>query len=247
MTPAPSATQGPGDAARAVASPRRGQLALALQEPFTAIARLRANRQVASDAASFRDHMKQVLSAAEQVGRRTGYTEEHVRLALFAVVVFLDESVLNSGQPMFAEWPRRPLQEEIFGSYTGGEQFFQYLHQLLQLQDSEDLADLLEVYELCLLLGFRGRYGATGGSELQILSTQMAEKMGRIRGPAGELSPAWRPSTEPVRIKPDRWVPRLAALMIVTGAGAIVLFIFLAVALHSGRADVQASLAQIGR
>ena len=150
-----AATRSAGDGA----SPRRGQLALALQEAFTAIARLRANRQVAADADSFRNRMKQVLSTAEQVGRQAGYSTDDVRLALFGVIAFLDESVLNSTQPMFAEWPRRPLQEEVFGGHTGGELFFQYLHQILQLQDSEDAADLLEVYQLCLLLGFRGRFG----------------------------------------------------------------------------------------
>jgi type VI secretion system protein ImpK len=230
-----------------VASPRRGQLALALQEAFTAIARLRANRQVAADAESLRNRMKQVLATAEQVGRQAGYTTDDVRLALFGVIAFLDESVLNSGQPMFAEWPRRPLQEEVFGGHTGGEMFFQYLHQILQLQDSEDAGDLLEVYQICLLLGFRGRYGASGGGEIQVLTTQIADKLRRIRGPLGELSPRWRPSTDALRVPSDPWIPPLAwtaGLMFVVAVG---LFVAFAVSLHSGRADVQASLGQLGR
>src|SRR3712207_4804400 len=154
------------------ASPRRGQLALTLQEAFTAVVRLRSNRQVAANVEAFRAQMKQVLAAAEQEARRIGYAGDDVRYALFALIAFIDESVLNSAQPMFADWGRRPLQEEVFGGHTAGELFFQYLQQLLGRQDSEDLADVLEVYQLCLLLGFKGRYSVTHGSELQVIRSE---------------------------------------------------------------------------
>src|SRR6476620_3765806 len=160
---------------------RRGRLALVLQEALTTVARLRADKQVATDAESFRSRIKQVLATAEQEGRALGYQAEDARFALFAVIAFLDETVLNSGQPMFATWSSRTLQEEVFGVHMAGELFFQYLQQLLQRQDSADLADMLEVYQLCMLMGFKGRYSATRGSDLQVLERQIAEKMDRIR------------------------------------------------------------------
>jgi type VI secretion system protein ImpK len=89
---------------------------------------------------------------------------------------------------MFADWGRRPLQEEVFGGAMAGELFFQYLQQLLGRQDSEDLADVLEVYQLCLLLGFKGRYSVTHGSELQVIAGHVAQKIERARGRRGELS-----------------------------------------------------------
>src|SRR5512133_320721 len=121
--------------ARVDESARRGRLAIALQEPLTTIARLRANKQVAADAESFRTRIKQVLASAEQEATALGYAGDDVRFALFAVIAFLDETVLNSTQPMFAEWPRRTLQEEVFGVHMAGELFFQYLQQLLERQD----------------------------------------------------------------------------------------------------------------
>ena len=189
------ATDRPHGALTELSSSRRGLLALSLQEPFTTIARLRANRQVAADADSFRTRIKQVLAAAEQEARQAGYASDDTRLALFAVIAFLDETVLNSRQAMFADWPRRPLQEEVFGVHMAGELFFQYLQQLLGRADSEDLADVLEVYELCLLLGFKGRYSASRGVELQVLSSQISQKIERVHGGPAELSPHWRPST----------------------------------------------------
>jgi type VI secretion system protein ImpK len=227
--------------------PRRGLLALSLQEPFTTIARLRANRQVAADADSFRARIKQVLAAAEQEARQAGYGSDDARLALFAVIAFLDETVLNSRQPMFADWPRRPLQEEVFGVHMAGELFFQYLQQLLGRADSEDLADVLEVYELCLLLGFKGRYSASRGAELQVLSSQVSQKIERVHGGPGELSPHWRPSTTEIGQPRDPWVPRLVTAAISAAALALVLYIGFAISLHSGKSDLVGVTTQLAR
>jgi len=203
-------TPGQGHEAGRDSSSRRGQLALVFQEVLTAVARLRCNRQVASDADSFRAHVKQLLSTADRDARRLGYSSDDVALAIYAVVAFLDESVLNSPQPMFASWPSRPLQEEIFGGHMGGEIFFQHLRQLLSRQESEDLADLLEVFQLCLLLGFQGRYTAERG-DLRAMSSMTDEKIRRIRGGFGELSAHWAPPAgEKVARSRDPWVGWLA-------------------------------------
>jgi type VI secretion system protein ImpK len=236
-TAPPVAPHQPGD----IASARRGQLALALQEVLTATVRLRANRQVAADAASFRQHLKQVLSVAEQEARRTGYENDVIRLALYAVVAFLDESVLNTAQPMFADWPRKPLQDELFGGHMGGELFFQNLQYLMAQPDAEDLADVLEVHQLCMLLGFHGRYSTSDSGDLQILMSQVAAKMERIRGPLGDLAPDWPlPAGETGSIPRDPWVRRLGygAVVAVLVAGA--LFVVFHQSLHSGVATLQA-------
>ena len=206
------------DSVREPGASRRGQLALALQEVLTATVRLRSGRQVATDAEAFRAHVKKLLGTAERDGRRLGYASDDVALALYAAVVLLDESVLNSALPMFASWPNRPLQEEIFGGHMGGEIFFQHLRQVLTREESEDQADLLEVFLLCLLLGFRGRYGANEQGELRTLIAAAEDKIRRVRGAFGELTPGWTPPVgETVARTRDRWLPWLA------GAAAIML------------------------
>lgn len=219
---------------------RAGRLALALQEILTATVRLRSGRQVAADAEGFRLHAKQVLAGAEQEARAAGYPGNDVRLALFAVVVFLDESVLNSGQAMFSDWPRRPLQDELFGGHLGGEVFFQYLQQQLELDDSAALADLLEVFQLCLLLGFQGRYSVGGGGgELQALTQRVGERIARIRGPLGELSPMWRPPADRVApVSRDPWVRRLALSAAVVAIAVAALFGVYRVSLGTGARDL---------
>ncbi len=217
-----------------------GRLALTLQEVMTATVRLRAQRQVAADAASFREHIRHLLGIAEREALDSGYAGEDVRLALFAVVAFLDESVLNSANPMFAEWPRRPLQDELFGGNVGGEAFFQQVRQLLVRQDLEQLADLLEIYQLCMLLGFHGRYSATESSDMQSLVAQVGSKIRRARGLVGrdsnvELSPSWRPPKDVIPARAtDPWVRRLSFTAAITAVIAVALFVVYVVVLKAG-------------
>lgn len=187
-----------------------GQLALALQEVLTATVRLRAGRQAAPDARALREQIRHLLEVAERDALQAGYAPEQVRLAKYAVTALFDEAVLNHGDPAMAEWAQRPLQDELFGGHVGGEHFFRQLRQLLAAPDTTALADLLEVYHLCLLLGFRGRYGVADGGELPALRAALDEKVRRIRGAAGELSPDWHlPRDEQPAPRRDPWVRRL--------------------------------------
>lgn len=243
----PTPASAPATTPRADVSVRRGRMALSLQEALTTVARLRADKQVASDAESFRTRIKQVLATAEADARAAGYAAEDIRFALFAVIAFLDETVLNSGQPMFANWSSRTLQEEVFGVHMAGELFFQYLQQLMVKQDSADLADLLEVFSLCMLLGFKGRYSATQGSDVPVLIQHVGAKIERARGKHGELSPAWRPSQADIGRKRDPWVPRLVVAAATTLLVAAGLFVFFTVSLRSGTSEMKTETARLSR
>lgn len=221
-------------------TPRRGLLAIALQEVLTATGRVRANRQSVTDAATFRNHVKQLLSGAHEEARRAGYASEEVKLAIYAIVVFVDESILNSPLPALAGWSRKPLQEELFGEHMGGQVFFDNLRTLIGRQDSEELADVLEIYQLCLLLGFRGRYGAAGQSEVQRWAGAAAEKIARIRGTPGELAPGWAPpERETFPVQRDPWIRRLGFTALGLASAAIVIWIVLRIALGSWISQLQ--------
>jgi len=204
---------------------RGWNLALAFQEVFTAIVRLRYNRQNVTNSEAFRAQMKQALLRAEQEGRSGGYKPEDVRQVLFAVVAFLDESVLGSRNPIFADWPRLPLQTELFGRQIAGEMVFRDLQSTLARPDSAEVCDLLEVYALCLLLGFRGRYAAGGAGDLQSLISAIQEKIRRVRGPSGPLSPRGLLPSDAIRVaNTDPWARRLGILAFSALALAMVLF-----------------------
>jgi type VI secretion system protein ImpK len=233
------------NAPRQAAPGRRGELALALQEAFTVAVRLRTNRQVAANAQSFRAHVKQLLDGAHRHAAHAGYDGEVIRLAIYAYIAFLDESVLNSGQAMFADWPRQPLQEEVFGDHIAGENFFRNLTDLLGRHDSEDVADLLEVYQMCMLLGFRGRYAADQGG-LQSAQRAVHEKLGRIRGPLPPLSPlGGLPANEVLKTERDAWIPRLALAAGIALGLALVLYVLFRLSLGSAVGDLQTLTTQL--
>jgi type VI secretion system protein ImpK len=213
---------------------RPENLAHLFQEVLTAIERLRANRQSVTDAQAFRHHNREVLRTAAGQALAAGYTSDDVKWASFAVVAFLDESVLNSQNPMFTDWLRKPLQEELFGTHVAGEVFYQNLQQLLARSDSADLADVLEVYYLCLLLGFGGRYGASNRGELKQVMDATAQKIRRIRGSLGPLSPAAALPDERIRAGKDPWVRRLGWAAAIGAGLVVVLFVLFTLLLGTG-------------
>ena len=233
-------------ASAAPSGQRPQNLALFFQEVITATVRLRSNRQAVSDAESFRTHIREGLRTAMQEAQSVaGYATDDIRLATFAAVAFLDESILNAQNPLFANWPRKPLQEELFGTHMAGEVFFQNLQGLLGRNDSPDLADLLEVYYLCLLLGYRGRFSKGTGGDLAGIIQATGDKIRRIRGPHGPLSPAWALPPEEVREAKDPWTRRFVIGALVCFLLAVVLFVVYKVSLNSGSYQIREIASQV--
>lgn len=216
-----------------------GRLAIALQEFITSVVRLRANRQPVTDALAFRAQVTGLLARAEQDAISFGFSAQDARLAIFSVVAFLDESVLNLHSPAFSEWARRPLQDELFGAHMGGEWVFQHIEQLLARGDSAELADLLEVHQLCLLLGFHGKYGSIENGQLHAITARVAERLARLRGTPGDLAPAWLPPSDSVETR-DPWLLRLTYLAVGSVALLLVLWGSYALSLRSTSSGIRA-------
>jgi len=232
---------------QAAGPPRRSDnLALFFQELFTVIVRLRSNRQHVSDAASFRAHLLSALRVAEEESRKAGYSQEDTRRAAFAVVAFLDESILNSENPAFRDWARRPLQEEVFGSFVAGEMFFNGVDRLQGRDDSPALADVLEVYYLCLLLGYGGRYSAGARGNLQHIIDKAGRRIYHIRKNLQPAGAAALPQEQPIRRRSDRWSRRLSWVAMATFAVAFLCYLFYWFSLHSGASSLETLARQAG-
>lgn len=214
-------------------------LALYFQELFTAIVRLRANRQEVTDAEVFRGQVLQAIRVATQNAKARAYTDEDIQLAVFAIAAFLDESILNLRKPVFQEWVRKPLQEELFGRHVAGETFFENLQHLLGRRDSQELADVLEVYYLCVLLGYLGKYSIASKGDLRALMGQTEDKIKRIRGNRADLSPAWMLPDDVAPALADPWLRRLAIIAAACFLGALMLFGVYKIALSSDVTAVQ--------
>jgi type VI secretion system protein ImpK len=224
---------------------RADNLALIFQEVLTAIVRLRSNRQELTDAESFRFYMREAIKSAIQEARGAGgYNGDDIKMATLALVGFLDESVLNTQNPLFANWPRKPLQEELFGIHMAGEIFFRNLEQLMGRPDSFDLADLLEVHYLCLLLGYGGRYSIGGRGELQAITTATGERIRRIRGASNDPFMEILEEPEVVKLTEDPWVKKFLIAAVACFVLMLVLFVSFKVTLGSSAYGVRDAAAQ---
>jgi type VI secretion system protein ImpK len=188
---------------------RTNNLALAFQEVFTVILRTRFQLQRVENAEAFRATLRKMISASVKDAGTMGYSDEASKMAIYAMIGFLDESILNSQDPTFADWARRPLQEEMFGGHFAGEYFFRNLTDLLNRPESAEVADVLELHALCLLLGYRGRFAFGDASEIHTILQRIRDKITRIRGNYALFRPVETPSAPPAA-KKDPWVGRLA-------------------------------------
>ena len=231
------------DAAAPPATAWPDNLALFFQELFTAVVRVRSHRQEVNNADVFRNQVIQAIKTADQNAKTRGYTDEDVKSAVFALVAFLDESILNLRKPVFNDWVRKPLQEELFGIHMAGEIFFRNLEQLMGRPDSADLADLLEVHYLCLLLGYGGRYSIGGKGELQGITTATGDRIKRIRG--ASYDPFLQVLNEPevVKATEDPWIKKLVIVAAVCLVLVVGLFVTFKIVLGSGAHEVSATAA----
>jgi type VI secretion system protein ImpK len=199
---------------------RTNSLALSFQDVITVILRMRYGTQRVADAAGFRASIRKMIAAAVQEVRSLGYSDATSHMALYAIIGFLDESVLNSQDPTFADWARRPLQEEMFGGHFAGETFFRQVADLLNAKESSEVADALELHALCLLLGYRGKYAFGDSGEIQGILSRIRDKIFRIRGPL-----VMARLTEVPDIKVARGRDGWATALWITAAALIVLII----------------------
>ncbi len=227
---------------------RTENLALAFQEMLTAVTRLRAGRQQVNDAGQFRNQVRQAIRTADQDAKRLGYVEDDIKLAIFAVVAFLDESILNLQSPVFADWVRKPLQEELFGRHTAGEIFFDQLKHLLGRRETPELADLLEIYQLCLLLGFVGKYSISGRGELRAIIEAVGDKIARVRQAREGISPYWRlPEGMFEQSSVDPWVKRLMWVAVGCGGFMVLSYLMYFFMLRSGLSSLEALAGPLAR
>jgi len=221
---------------------RADNLAMLYQEALTVVVRLRSNRQAVGDPQAFRSQISLALQTAGEEATRRGYAVEDARVATFAIVAFLDESILNSHNPAFADWVRKPLQQELFGVDMAGEIYFRNVDHLLGRRDSQELADVLEIYQLCILLGFRGRYSVGSSGELRNVANLIAERIRRIRGATPMLSPAWTPPADAAPAFVDPWIRPLLWSAAACWIFALLLFVIFSVSLGSAASELQSIL-----
>ena len=152
------------------------------------------NRYSAADADGFRTRVRDFLAQVDRGGKRIEASSEDLYLAKYAYCALMDEMVLSTQGALAETWQRNPLQLEMFGGQTAGEQFFERLEEL-RAQGAARV-QVLEVFHMCLLMGFQGKYFIEGSEKLGYLTARLGRRDRRPQGPARRLRTA-RAGTRP--------------------------------------------------
>jgi type VI secretion system protein ImpK len=146
------------------------------------------------DPAAIRSRALALKAQLERGAAEAGMRADDVEAAVFALVAFLDETVLNVRGAARDVWLTRPLQLELYRRNDAGEVFFDRLEALRARRESG--IEALEVYYACLLFGFAGRYRLSPAERLAALTADVGRDVEAVRGAgASVLSPnARRPS-----------------------------------------------------
>ena len=145
----------------------------------------------------FRAKAEGLVSAMEQRAREADVPAPLIELAKFALVGFLDETILQSNWAMRDVWAGNPLQLQYFNEFNAGEEFYTKLESLRNAEDPRKL-DVLEVYFHCLALGFKGKYADLKGMEkIKVLADSISKEIKKARSKGVEgLSPGWEPKDQ---------------------------------------------------
>lgn len=143
--------------------------------------------------ASLRDQIESLQTSASFAE----VSDAAMQSATYALCALLDESA--AATPWGGAWIENGLLMEICGESGGGEGFFTRLERISGTPDPRDAdsADLLEFYDVCLALGFEGRYrNAEGGRQALLdVRSNLYALIARRRPRPTELSAQWRSAT----------------------------------------------------
>ena len=182
---------------------------------FDLILRLKAG--IVAPSNELRPQVAALLLDFEKRAERYRFNHKIIQVSKFALASFVDETVLTNNFPLRDEWEKYPLQLEYFGEQLAGNKFFDKLQAMLK--QIETTQDAVEIYYVCMLLGFKGRYGVYEQEKLLAIMQTTANalvKVGKIK--PVELSPHWLADDQPAPSE-KRGMPVWAKISAAGGLG----------------------------
>jgi len=186
---------------------------------FDLILRLKAG--IVTPSNDLRPKIAAQLEDFEKRAERYRFNPKIIQVAKFALASFVDETVLTNNFHLKEEWEKYPLQLEYFREQLAGDKFFEKLEAMLRQIDATQ--DAVEIYYICMLLGFKGRYGVYEKEKLLSTMQETANalvKVGKIK--PTELSPHWLANDQPEPPK-KRGMPIWAKISAFAGLGLAVI------------------------
>ena len=198
------------------------------------------------DVANLRNHVVQEIKNFENETRSQGNPQELVLAARYILCTLIDEIVLSTPWGSNSVWSEQSLLSMFHNETWGGEKFFLMLDRMTQ-EPARHL-HMLELLEICLALGFEGKYRVLdrGRDKLYEIQDNLYRAIRLQRGDfERELAPHW----EGVRDKRSalvRYVPLWVVGAIACALLLVVYFNF-SITLNDTTYPVYERFGKIGR
>ena len=215
---------------------------------FTLILQLRSSNDF-GDAEILRKRIYDLFEEAGRAARHAGFSSDNYRSrnpepsAKFALVAFIDETILSSDWNQQERWRAQPLQLELYDLHDAGEVFYDHLEKLLA--QPVQYAEILEIYYLCMTLGFKGRYALHQQERWRIWIEDAFKALTKVPGMGiGALAPHGKPRdrvTDQVRAGLPTW-----ALAAIIGGLALLIYIIFFLIMNGAADDTIDAIRNIG-
>lgn len=226
--PAPPPPAAPAPAARAPAasidnlpeSVGANPLIAAATPILDLIPQLRSS--TSGDPVAIKNNLVSGIRVFEQSARKASIPSEQIVASRYILCTFVDETAANTPWGGSGQWSAQSLLVTFHNEAWGGEKTFQLLAKLAENPDAN--RNLLELLEVCLALGFQGRYRVldNGQAQLQQVRERLFEILRQLRGEhERELSPRWAGAKLPrsaVLAALPLWVVAAATALLLTVA-----------------------------
>ena len=159
-----------------------------------------------------------ILGRQEAYAKHQGMREQEYHNALFAIVAWADETILQQTHwTHHHQWSAYPLQLEYSQTMNAGEELFERLQTL-----HADQTEVREIYYLCLGLGFSGQYFL--GIEDELKLNQIRHEQARYLSlPIEDVRDVARLIPQPYEVTPPEGKPIKTPLLQYWLKGGIIL------------------------
>lgn len=187
-----------GTAVQAIEEPKSPEdtLIAAASPLLLLVAQLR-NAVDNADVGALRREVVEQVKRFEERAVKFGGRAGDVSAGRYVLCALIDETVMSTPWGSASSWSTNSLLNQFHGETWGGEKAFEILDRVMA--DPPRYLSLLKLIDMCLLLGFEGKYRVLeGGRErLEDLRNELGRLLRQYGMPAPkELSGEWRGVTE---------------------------------------------------
>jgi len=129
------------------------------------------------DAVALQAKLKADIATFQAAAEAAQYPQAEIASANYVLCAALDEAALGTPWGRDSQWSTRPLLAQLHGETWGGERVFRMLEEARGAGAARRA--LVELVDLCLSLGFLGRYGLmdNGLVQLDLLRAELRAEM----------------------------------------------------------------------